>query len=104
MENGDAWLAPDKLYHFLFCFFVSVTFSLIATRTPIPLSAVGASGSDQSLHLPPVPRKRPPMSLASSNQPVPPPKTPFLTCLVFSLIDRLDHDDSCNSALWIVEV
>ncbi|XP_058067595.1 uncharacterized protein LOC131216965 [Magnolia sinica] len=27
MENGDDWLALDKLYHILFCFFISFSFS-----------------------------------------------------------------------------
>uniref|UniRef100_A0A5B7B0N7 Transmembrane protein n=1 Tax=Davidia involucrata TaxID=16924 RepID=A0A5B7B0N7_DAVIN len=36
MENGDDWLAPDKLYHVLFCFFITVIFSLLATRTRYP--------------------------------------------------------------------
>ncbi|PIN18663.1 hypothetical protein CDL12_08651 [Handroanthus impetiginosus] len=33
MENGDDWLAVDKLYHVLFCFFISIIFSQLALRT-----------------------------------------------------------------------
>ncbi|KAA8540537.1 hypothetical protein F0562_024544 [Nyssa sinensis] len=36
MENADDWLAPDKLYHVLFCFFITIIFSLLATRTRYP--------------------------------------------------------------------
>ncbi|XP_057787855.1 uncharacterized protein LOC131005073 [Salvia miltiorrhiza] len=36
MENGDDWLAADKLYHVLFCFFISVVSSLLAARTRYP--------------------------------------------------------------------
>lgn len=36
MENGDDWLAIDKLQHVLFCFFISITFSLLASRTRYP--------------------------------------------------------------------
>lgn len=36
MENSDDWLAADKLYHVLFCFFISVVSSLLATRTRYP--------------------------------------------------------------------
>lgn len=36
MENGDDWLAPDKLYHVLFCFFISIISSLLASRTRYP--------------------------------------------------------------------
>ncbi|XP_047939421.1 uncharacterized protein LOC125186971 [Salvia hispanica] len=36
MENGDDWLAADKLYHVLFCFFISVVCSLLAARTRYP--------------------------------------------------------------------
>ncbi|KAL2539367.1 hypothetical protein Adt_00345 [Abeliophyllum distichum] len=36
MENGDNWLALDKLYHLLFCFFISTTVSLLAARNPYP--------------------------------------------------------------------
>lgn len=34
MENGDEWLALDKLQHFLFSYFLTVIFSHLATRTP----------------------------------------------------------------------
>lgn len=34
MENGDEWLALDKLQHFLFSFFLTVIFSFLANRTP----------------------------------------------------------------------
>ncbi|XP_057968890.1 uncharacterized protein LOC131158210 [Malania oleifera] len=37
MENGDDWLAPDKLYHFLFCFFLAFFFSALATLSRYPL-------------------------------------------------------------------
>ncbi|XP_024971230.1 uncharacterized protein LOC112510149 [Cynara cardunculus var. scolymus] len=33
MENGDDWLAYDKLQHFLLCFFITVIFSFLASRT-----------------------------------------------------------------------
>ncbi|CAK9186818.1 unnamed protein product [Ilex paraguariensis] len=33
MENGDDWLAQDKFHHVLFCFSVTIFFSLLATRT-----------------------------------------------------------------------
>ncbi|KAM7480282.1 hypothetical protein LguiA_028495 [Lonicera macranthoides] len=33
MENGDDWLARDKLYHVLFCFSISIFTSLLASRT-----------------------------------------------------------------------
>ncbi|XP_059642073.1 uncharacterized protein LOC132284029 [Cornus florida] len=36
MENGDNWLAPDKLYHILFCFSITIIVSLLATRTRYP--------------------------------------------------------------------
>lgn len=36
MENGDDWLAVDKLYHILFCFWISVVSSLVAARTRYP--------------------------------------------------------------------
>lgn len=36
MENGDDWLAIDKLQHFLFCFSLTVLFSTVAARTPYP--------------------------------------------------------------------
>ncbi|KAK4410645.1 hypothetical protein Sango_0137500 [Sesamum angolense] len=36
MENGDDWLAVDKLYHVLFCFFIAVVSSLLAARTRYP--------------------------------------------------------------------
>ncbi|KAL1554115.1 hypothetical protein AAHA92_14709 [Salvia divinorum] len=36
MENGDDWLAADKLYHILFCFFISVVSSLLAAGTRYP--------------------------------------------------------------------
>ncbi|KAI5660417.1 hypothetical protein M9H77_29210 [Catharanthus roseus] len=34
METGDEWLAMDKLQHFLFSFFLTIIFSLLANRTP----------------------------------------------------------------------
>ncbi|KAK6127860.1 hypothetical protein DH2020_038400 [Rehmannia glutinosa] len=33
MENGDGWFAIDKLYHILFCFFISIITSLLASLT-----------------------------------------------------------------------
>ncbi|KAI3759600.1 hypothetical protein L6452_07528 [Arctium lappa] len=33
MENGDDWLAYDKLQHFLLCFSITVIFSFLASRT-----------------------------------------------------------------------
>lgn len=36
MENGDDWLAIDKLYHVLFCFSISIIFSLLASMTRHP--------------------------------------------------------------------
>lgn len=36
MENGDDWLAADKLYHVIFCFLISVISSLLAARTRYP--------------------------------------------------------------------
>ncbi|KAH6755177.1 transmembrane protein [Perilla frutescens var. hirtella] len=36
MENGDDWLAADKLYHVLFCFSISIVSSLLAARTRYP--------------------------------------------------------------------
>ncbi|XP_042483436.1 uncharacterized protein LOC122063800 [Macadamia integrifolia] len=36
MENGDDWLAPDKLYHVLFCFFIAITVASLAYRTRYP--------------------------------------------------------------------
>ncbi|KAL3618370.1 hypothetical protein CASFOL_038691 [Castilleja foliolosa] len=36
MENGDGWLAIDKLQHILFCFFISIIFSLLASLTRYP--------------------------------------------------------------------
>ncbi|KAL6134244.1 hypothetical protein ACLB2K_066476 [Fragaria x ananassa] len=34
MEDNDPWLARDKLYHFLFCFSLTLLFSTFAARTP----------------------------------------------------------------------
>ncbi|KAG8388240.1 hypothetical protein BUALT_Bualt02G0105200 [Buddleja alternifolia] len=36
MENGDDWLAVDKTQHVLFCFFISIIASLLASRTRYP--------------------------------------------------------------------
>ncbi|KAI3785979.1 hypothetical protein L1987_45105 [Smallanthus sonchifolius] len=33
MENGDDWLAHDKLQHFLLCFSITITVSFLASRT-----------------------------------------------------------------------
>ncbi|XP_047314668.1 uncharacterized protein LOC124918678 [Impatiens glandulifera] len=37
MENGDDWLAFDKLQHILFGFFIAVFVSLLVRRTRYPL-------------------------------------------------------------------
>ncbi|ERN07823.1 hypothetical protein AMTRI_Chr08g204260 [Amborella trichopoda] len=37
MENGDDWLALDKAYHFLFCFFIVVFVSQMAKFSRNPL-------------------------------------------------------------------
>ncbi|KAH7857692.1 hypothetical protein Vadar_015432 [Vaccinium darrowii] len=37
MEDGDDWLASDKLQHVLFCFFLAIAFSLLASKTRYPL-------------------------------------------------------------------
>lgn len=36
MENEDPWLAPDKLYHVLFCFSLALLFSTLASLIPHP--------------------------------------------------------------------
>lgn len=36
MEEGDDWIAPDKLYHILFCFFIAIISSFLAERTRYP--------------------------------------------------------------------
>lgn len=36
MEEKDPWLAPDKVYHILFCFSLTVFFSILATLTRHP--------------------------------------------------------------------
>nr|GMD35593.1 60S ribosomal protein L7-1 [Ipomoea batatas] len=36
MENGDDWLAMDKLYHVLFGFSIAIFTSLVAGRTRYP--------------------------------------------------------------------
>ncbi|XP_050379345.1 uncharacterized protein LOC126796659 [Argentina anserina] len=36
MEDNDPWLGRDKLYHFLFCFSLTLLFSTFAARTPYP--------------------------------------------------------------------
>ena len=36
MDENDPWLAPDKLYHLLFCFSLTLLFSALAARTPYP--------------------------------------------------------------------
>ncbi|XP_077238070.1 uncharacterized protein LOC143879523 [Tasmannia lanceolata] len=33
MEKGDDWFALDKLYHVLFCFFISVSISILSNRS-----------------------------------------------------------------------
>ncbi|KAL5757232.1 hypothetical protein ACOSP7_021678 [Xanthoceras sorbifolium] len=34
MDDNDPWLAPDKLYHFLFCFSLTLLFSTLASYSP----------------------------------------------------------------------
>ncbi|XP_055825407.1 uncharacterized protein LOC129893969 [Solanum dulcamara] len=36
MEEGDDWIAPDKIYHILFCFFIAIISSFLAERTRYP--------------------------------------------------------------------
>lgn len=36
MGDEDPWLAPDKLYHVLFCFSLNLLFSTVAALTPHP--------------------------------------------------------------------
>ncbi|KAM3269000.1 hypothetical protein P3S67_030964 [Capsicum chacoense] len=36
MEEGDDWIAPDKLYHILFCFFIAIISSFLAERARYP--------------------------------------------------------------------
>ena len=36
MDENDPWFAPDKLYHLLFCFSLTLLFSTLAARTPYP--------------------------------------------------------------------
>ena len=36
MEREDPWLAPDKFYHVLFCFSLTILFSTVATFTRYP--------------------------------------------------------------------
>ncbi|KAI4329388.1 hypothetical protein L6164_021656 [Bauhinia variegata] len=35
-ERRDPWLAPDKVYHFLFCFSLTIFFSTLATLIRYP--------------------------------------------------------------------
>jgi VanZ family protein len=35
-NSKDPWWAPDKLYHLLFCFSLTLLFSSLATRTRYP--------------------------------------------------------------------
>ncbi|XWS16528.1 hypothetical protein CRYUN_Cryun34aG0096400 [Craigia yunnanensis] len=35
-NDKDPWLAPDKLYHFLFCFFLTILFSTLASLSRYP--------------------------------------------------------------------
>ncbi|KAE9585815.1 hypothetical protein Lal_00009975 [Lupinus albus] len=37
MEVNDPWLGADKLYHFLFCFSLTILFSSLASFTPFSL-------------------------------------------------------------------
>ncbi|KAJ0785989.1 hypothetical protein HanOQP8_Chr02g0049711 [Helianthus annuus] len=37
MENGDDWLAYDKLQHFILCFPIPIIVSLLASRTKYSL-------------------------------------------------------------------
>lgn len=36
MENGDDWVAVDKVYHILFCSALTLIFSALANRTRYP--------------------------------------------------------------------
>ncbi|OIW03882.1 hypothetical protein TanjilG_30158 [Lupinus angustifolius] len=36
MEEEDPWLGADKLYHFIFCFSLTILFSTLASFTPFP--------------------------------------------------------------------
>nr|XP_009804422.1 PREDICTED: uncharacterized protein LOC104249646 [Nicotiana sylvestris] len=36
MEDGDDWIARDKLYHVLFCFFIAIITSFLAERARYP--------------------------------------------------------------------
>lgn len=36
MGNEDPWLAPDKLYHVVFCFSLTLLFSTLAALIPHP--------------------------------------------------------------------
>ncbi|XP_028782581.1 uncharacterized protein LOC114738690 [Neltuma alba] len=36
MEEKDPWLAPDKVYHVLFCFTLTIVFSTLAILTRYP--------------------------------------------------------------------
>ncbi|KAK3188634.1 hypothetical protein Dsin_028195 [Dipteronia sinensis] len=35
-DDEDPWLAPDKLYHFVFCFSLTLLFYTIASFSPYP--------------------------------------------------------------------
>ncbi|KAI3935161.1 hypothetical protein MKW92_005631 [Papaver armeniacum] len=57
MESGDDWLALDKLYHVLFCFFISILVSItiaITATTRYPFLRrwsiwIGSSGDEIGL-------------------------------------------------------
>ncbi|XP_060205211.1 uncharacterized protein LOC132633035 [Lycium barbarum] len=36
MEDGDDWIAPDKVYHVLFCFFIAMITTVLAERARYP--------------------------------------------------------------------
>ncbi|KAG5523249.1 hypothetical protein RHGRI_035166 [Rhododendron griersonianum] len=37
MDDSDDWLAPDKFQHILFCFSLTIVFSLLASKTRYPI-------------------------------------------------------------------
>ncbi|KAK2644744.1 hypothetical protein Ddye_019939 [Dipteronia dyeriana] len=36
MDDEDPWLGPDKLYHFVFCFSLTLLISTLASYSPYP--------------------------------------------------------------------
>ncbi|GMQ10120.1 hypothetical protein CsSME_00053250 [Camellia sinensis var. sinensis] len=80
---GTSGWSPNKVQHILFCFSITIIFSLLASLTRYPSSAAGPSGLDPSSPSPPAPPKRSPTSLASSSRPEPPPETLLLISSAF---------------------